>query len=489
MTTAPARPRHDEGGAVPATGGPARPWLVLSAVLAGSFLHTFDMMVISVAVPSIQEGLGAGAAATQWMLAGYTLPFALLLITFGRLGDAVGRRRMILLGSLSFSAASALCAVATDPGVLIAGRVWQGASAAALTPQVLPVIVLLFAGKRRGAALGAQAGVIALATVSGPLLGGLLLAADLGGLGWRTIFLLNLPVGLFTVAAVLRWYPRGDASPQRPRLDMGSVTLATLGLLLLIFPLVQGPELGWSAGVFALMALAVPVLAATVRRQLRRSRGGRYPLIAMSLFRRRSFVAGGLANFLLIGGVSSFFLVFVVYLQTGLGYAPERIGIVTAAWALAAAVASGATVPLARRVGRPMLVAGAVVMAVATATLGLTLGLRGEPAPTWVVAGCLALGGLGQGMLSPPLYNLTLTDVPKADVGSASGVFGMLTQVGAALGVAIVGAVFYGLLGGSDSAAHYTRVMALTLISHVTCFLAVAVILQRFLPGPARRST
>ncbi|OJF16149.1 MFS transporter [Couchioplanes caeruleus] len=490
MTTAPARSRHDEGGAAVEPGGAARPWLVLSAVLAGSFLHTFDMMVISVAVPSIQEGLGAGTAATQWMLAGYTLPFALLLITFGRLGDAVGRRRMILLGSLSFSAASALCAVAADPAVLIAGRVWQGASAAALTPQVLPVIVLLFGGKRRGAALGAQAGVIALATVSGPLLGGLLLAADLGGLGWRTIFLLNLPVGLFTIVAVLRWYPRADTvTPGRPRLDMGSVVMASLGLLLLIFPLVQGPELGWSAGVFALMALAVPVLLATVRRQLRRSRGGRYPLIAMSLFRRRSFVAGGMANFLLIGGVSSFFLVFVVYLQSGLDYAPERIGIVSAAWAIAAAVASGATVPLARRVGRPMLVAGAALMAVAMAALGLTLGLRGEETSTWIISGLLALGGLGQGMLSPPLYNLTVTDVPKADVGSASGVFGMLTQVGAALGVAIVGAVFYGLLGGADSAAHYTRAMALTLVCHVACFLAVAVILQRFLPRPARRST
>ncbi|MEV6599736.1 MFS transporter [Actinoplanes sp. NPDC051346] len=486
MTTAPARHRGGlPGPPGPGPAAPRKPWLVLSAVLAGSFLHTFDMMVISVAVPSVQESLGAGTAATQWMLAGYTLPFALLLITFGRLGDAVGRRRMILLGSLSFSAASALCAVATDPAVLIAGRVWQGASAAALTPQVLPVIVLLFDGKRRGAALGAQAGVIALATVSGPLLGGLLLAADLGGLGWRTIFLLNLPVGLFTVVAVLRWFPRGDVSAKRPQLDVGSVAMSTLGLLLLIFPLVQGRELGWPAWVFALVALAVPVLALTARRQRERARNRRLPLIATSLFRQRSFVVGGMANFLLIGGVASFFLVFVVYLQSGLGYAPGRIGATTAAWAVAAAIASGATVPLARRVGRPMLVAGAALMAAAMALLCLTLWLRGADTATWIIAGCLALGGLGQGMVSPPLYNLTLTDVPRADVGSASGVFGMLTQVGGALGVAVVGAIFYGLLGGTDSAPHYTRVMALTLVCHVACFLAVSLILRRFPPRPA----
>ncbi|MFI5495833.1 MFS transporter [Actinoplanes sp. NPDC051859] len=493
MTTAPARPTNDGGGLPGAVrpGGPAaprtdRPWLVLSAVLAGSFLHTFDMMVISVAVPSIQDGIGAGTAATQWMLAGYTLPFALLLITFGRLGDAVGRRRMILWGSLSFTAASVLCAVATDPAMLIAGRVWQGASAAALTPQVLPAIILLFDGKRRGAALGAQAGVIALATVSGPLLGGLLLAADPGGLGWRTIFLLNVPVGLFTVAAVLRWFPRRDTvAAQRPQLDVGSVAMATIGLLLLIFPLVQGRELGWPTGAFALVALSIPVLAATLRRQRRRVQSGRYPLIAMSLFHQRSFLAGGVANFLLIGGVSSFFLVFVVYLQSGLDYPPARIGITTAAWAIAAAVASGATVPLARRVGRPMLVAGAAVMATAMALLCLALWQGGPGTATWLIAGCLALAGLGQGMLSPPLYNLTLTDVPEADVGSASGVFGMLTQVGSALGVAIIGALFYGLLGDGLSGPHYTRVMALTLACHVACFLAVALILQRFLPRTA----
>lgn len=481
MTTAPERP-----AAPPVAPRPGRPWLVLSAVLAGSFLHTFDMMVIGVAVPSIQRGLDASAAATQWLLAGYTLPFALLLITFGRLGDAVGRRTMVLLGAVSFAAASALCAAATDPAVLIAGRVWQGASAAALTPQVLPVIVLLF-GRNRGAALGAQAGVIALATVSGPLLGGLLLAADVGGLGWRAIFLVNLPVGLFTVLAVLRWLPR-DAAPagRRAPLDAGSVALATTGLLLLVFPLVQGRELGWPAWAFGLLALAAPVLFWTVRRQYARVRAGKFPLIAVGLFRRPSFVAGGLANALLIGGIASFFLVFVVFLQSGLGYSPARVGLTTALWAVTTAVTSVATIPLARRIGRPMLVAGAALMAAAMALLCAVLWASGPGAASWAIAACFALTGVGQGMLSPPLYDLTLTDVPAADVGSASGVFGMLTQVGSALAVAVVGLVFYSLLDPSGTPTAFTHAITRTLLWQVVCFLAVALLLWRFLPAKRR---
>jgi EmrB/QacA subfamily drug resistance transporter len=433
----------------PAAGRPVRPWLALAAVLPGTFLHTFDVMVISVAAPSIREEIGASAAAAQWMLAGYTLPFALLLITSGRLGDAVGRRRMVLIGSVGFTLASALCALAPDPATLIVGRVLQGVSAAAMTPQVLPVIVVLFPGARRMAALGTLAAVMSFATVSGPVVSGLLVQADLAGLGWRTVFLVNLPVGLFTMLAVPRWLPGGDTGhhgTNRPRLDAGSVALATVGLLMLIFPLVQGPELDWPLWTFGLLAGSVPVMLLVIGRQRRRERAGRFPLIAMSLFRQRSFVSGAVTNFLVIGGVAAFFLVFVIYLQSGLGFSPAEIGLTTAFWALATGIASAATLPLARKVGRPMLVAGALVMAAGMGGLLILVVTQGSELALSAVAASLAVVGLGMGMLSPPLYDLTLTDVPKQDAGSASGVLATAAQIGSALGVAAIGGLFFGVL-------------------------------------------
>ncbi|HEV8558946.1 MAG TPA: MFS transporter [Actinophytocola sp.] len=513
MTTTPVRPPRVESAPTIVA---RRPWLALAAVLAGSFLHIFDLMVITVAVPSIRDDLHASAAAAQWMLAGYTLPFALLLITSGRLGDAIGRRWMVLAGSFGFTVASVLCAVASDPSVLITGRILQGASAAAMSPQVLPVIMLLFPAARRIAALGAQAGVIAVATVSGPVIGGLLVQADIAGLGWRSIFLLNVPVGLFTVLAGVRWLPRNDTVLGRVRLDLGSVALASLGLLMLIFPLVQGRDLGWPLWTFGLLAGSVPVLILTMRRQ----RSGDFPLIAVSLFRVRAFVAGSAANFLVMGAVAAFFLVFVMYMQSGLGYGPAEIGITMASFALAAGAASGASVPLARKVGRPMLVTGALLMALGMALLLAVLLVQGSTLAASAVAACLALVGIGMGLLSPPLYNLTLTDVPAEDVGSASGVFGTLAQVGSALGVATIGALFFGLLTTLASPARlgpclattpltegtqavldhcapnptaatmladhahaaFTSATAVTVAVQILCYLVVAALLTRFLP-------
>jgi EmrB/QacA subfamily drug resistance transporter len=497
-----------------------RPWLALAAVLAGSFLHLFDLMVVTVATPSIRTDLDASASSAQWLLAGYALPFALLLVTSGRLGDAIGRRKMVLVGSLGFTVASVLCALATDPGTLIAGRVLQGASAAAMSPQVLPIIMLLFPAGKRVAALGAQAGVIAVATVSGPVLGGLLVQADIADLGWRVIFLLNIPVGLFTILAGWIWLPANDVLTKgtRARLDVGSILLASGGLLMLIFPLVQGGELDWPLWIFVPLALSVPVLYLLVRRQIQRQATGEFPLIAMSLFKVRAFVAGSVANFLVMGGVAAFFLVFVLHLQSGLGFSPSDIGLTVASFAVAAGVASGASVPLAGKIGKPLVVSGGVLMAVGMGALCAVLLAQGPELSSGLTAACLAVVGIGMGMLSPPLYNLTLTGVPAEDVGSASGVFGTLAQVGNAMGVAVVGAAFFGLLGrfddrlgdcvgstplteGTDAVVGacgaqatipaqegFTSATAVTVAAQAVCYLVVAFILARFLPSKAKQA-
>ncbi|MEV0092410.1 MFS transporter [Streptomyces sp. NPDC050738] len=422
---------------------PRSSWLALGAVLLAGFLHTFDVTVVSIAAPSIQDGLGASDSIVQWLLAGYSLAFALVLVTAGRLGDAFGRKPMVLAGIVSFTAASALCAAAPGSGWLVAARVLQGASAALLAPQIAPVIMLLFPKERRGAAFGVQAAVIAVATCGGPMLGGLLTHANLFGLGWRAVFLVNLPVGAVALLLALLWLP-SEHREQPLRIDLLSVAVATAGLVLLLVPLVQGREAGWPLWLLPLMAAGAALLVSLAPLQRRAGRAGRAPLIAPELFRGRAFPAGAAVNFLVLGGVASFFLVFVVHLQDGLGFTAKEAGLSLLPFALSAAFASGASVPLTGRLGRPMLEAGALLMATGTGvllwtTVSLGSGLR----PLHILPG-LVLTGAGMGLLSPPLYNLTLSAMSRDGIGSASGVFATFGQVGSATGVALVGTVFYG---------------------------------------------
>ncbi|MHC0432281.1 MFS transporter [Streptomyces sp. O3] len=470
MTTQPTVPRSS--------------WLALGAVLLAGFLHTFDVTVVSIAAPSIQDGLGASDADVQWLLAGYSLSFALALVTAGRLGDAFGRRPLALWGIVAFTLASALCAAAPNPSVLIAARVFQGLSAALLAPQIAPVIILLFPKERRGAAFGVQAAVIAAATCGGPVIGGLLAHADVFGLGWRAVFLVNLPIGAVALVLAARWLP-AERSGGAPRLDLVGVAVATAGLLLLLVPLVEGRDSG--GGPLLLLSLAgIAVLALLAPLQRRAERAGRTPLLAPGLFRGRAFPAGAAVNFMVLGAVASFFLVYVVHLQDGLGFSAKETGFTLLPFALSAAFASGASVPLTGRLGRPMLECGALLMALGTGvllwvTLAQGTGLR----PLHILPG-LVLCGAGMGLLSPPLYNLTLSAMARGGIGSASGVFSTFGQVGNAVGVALVGSVFYAAGGGASDSV---TAVGWALGCQVALYLAALTLLRFGLPRPSRRAT
>ncbi|MGY1580134.1 MFS transporter [Streptomyces sp. MN13] len=461
---------------------PRSSWLALGAVLLAGFLHTFDVTVVSIAAPSIQDGLGASDAAVQWLLAGYSLAFALLLVTAGRLGDAYGRRPLVLWGIVAFTLASALCAAAPNAGVLVAARVLQGLSAALLAPQIAPVIILLFPKERRGPAFGVQAAVIAAATCGGPVLGGLLAHADLFGLGWRAVFLVNLPVGAVALVLAARWLP-AERAQRAPRLDLVGVAVATAGLLLLLVPLVQGRETGHPLLLMPVALVGVGVLALLAPLQRRAERAGRTPLLAPGLFRGRAFPAGAAVNFLVLGAVASFFLVYVVHLQDGLGYSAKEAGFTLLPFALSAAVASGASVPLTGRLGRPMLECGALLMAVGTTVLLWQSVDRGlDLRPLHVLPG-LVLCGAGMGLLSPPLYNITLSAMPHGGIGSASGVFSTFGQIGNAFGVALVGSVFYGLAAGATDSV---RAVGWALGCQLVMYVLALGLLRYGLPRPAR---
>ena len=437
-----------------AAAGPAdrRRWLALAVVLLAAFMDLLDAGIVFLALPSIQQDLGASYAALQWTAAGYTLAFALVLITAGRLGDILGRKRLFLVGVAGFTVASALCAAAQSPAMLVGSRVLQGAMAAVMIPQVLSIIQASFAPGERAKAFGAYGAAAGLANVSGPLVAGLLIEGDLLGLGWRSLFLINLPVGVATlIAAAL--LVRESKAPDALRLDPVGVGIISVGLLALLYPLVQGRELGWPAWTFAAIAAAVPVLGIFVLWERHKTRRDGSPLVVLELFRQRAFVAGLLVTLIVLAGIASFFLVYVLYVQTGLGFSTLKAAWVALPWPVGIALAAGISARLAASVGRRLLSLGSLLVTIGMAALIWTIHRYGPGISGWQLMPALAVGGLGMGLVFPPLSDIVLAGVPLRDAGSASGLLSTAQQLGGAVGVAVIGVVFFGLLASRAPAS------------------------------------
>jgi EmrB/QacA subfamily drug resistance transporter len=422
----------------------SRRWAALAVMLIAAYMDLLDTTIVTVALPSIQRDLGASDAVLPWVAAGYTMAFALALITGGRLGDIYGRKTMFLIGVAGFIAASALSGLATGPGLLVAARAVQGTTAAIMIPQLLTVIQVGFHQAERPRAFGLYGMVLALGGVSGPLLGGLLTEADLLGWGWRSIFLINVPVGLLALAgsAVLMT----ESTPRRrPRLDPLGTVLATLGLLALVYPLVEGRELGWPIWAFLAMATSVPLLALFWVHERRRGRADASPLVDPRLFRTRSLIAGLLVALVFFASTGYFF-VLTLHLQAGLGFGPLLTGTAFLPFALGVVVGSGAAARLVPRLGRTVVTAGAAAEAAGILGMILTVDRSGDALEAWHLAPSLVLAGLGLALVSATLVTITLSGVPADHAGSASGLVNTTLQLGSAVGVAALGALFFGLL-------------------------------------------
>jgi EmrB/QacA subfamily drug resistance transporter len=421
-----------------------RRWLAFGVLLVAAIMDIVDATIVNVALSSVQGDLGASGAELEWLVAAYTLPFAVGLIAGGRLGDVFGRRRVFLVGVGGFTLASVLCGIAQTPEALIAARVIQGAMAALMVPQVLSTITAAFPPEERAKAYGIFGASIGMATVGGPLLGGALVEADLFGLSWRPIFLINVPVGIATfVAAAL--LVRETRAARGTRIDLAGMGLVTLALLALVYPLVQGHELGWPGWTFAVMAAAVPAAAAFAFHQARRGRDGRDPLVPLALFRQRAFTGGVLTGLTFFSGVAGFFLTTTIALQQGLDKSPLETAATYLPWSVGIMAASGASVQLAPRLGRRLITGGSLTMAAGMGAMLVAVSADATPG-AWTLAPGLLLGGLGMGMVAPTLMDVILGGVRGRDAGSASGVVNTAMQVGGALGVAVVGAVFFGAL-------------------------------------------
>ena len=466
----------------------APPWPGLAVLLLGGFVTIFDLFVVNVAIPSLKGELGASLAEIGFVVAGYELAFGVLLVTGGRLGDLHGRRRLFMAGMAGFTAASALCGLAPDAPVLIGARLLQGLAAALLFPQVYASIRVHFAGDDGRRAFGFLGMTLGLAAIAGQILGGLMIEADIAGLGWRLIFLVNVPIGLFALAAA-RLIPESRA-PERPMLDWPGVGLVTSGLILLLVPLIEASTQGWPLWSVLSLAAGVVVLAVFYRHQEGRRRTGRQPLLDMALLRDPAFARGGLLVLLIYSTASSFFLCFALMVQVGFGFGPLAAGSAFVPCSIGFVAASLAAPGLVSRFGTRAISLGAALYAV---SLGLLVGQVWLAGATLVVGHLiptLILVGAAQGLIMTPLVNLVLGVVAERQAGMAAGVISTLQQVGAAFGVAVVGLLFAASLGHPPAAGGGAGAYAAAFVGGMLYNLAAAVLagllLMRMAPGPQR---
>ena len=463
-----------------------RRWLALAVLLTGTFLPAFDFFVVNVALPSLQAELGARPAQLQLVVAGYGLAFAILLVTGGRLGDLYGRKRMFMAGMAGFTVASALCGLAATPSVLIAARVLQGLTAAIMAPQVLAIIRVTFSEHERARAIGYYGTTIGVASIAAQLVGGALIQANVAGLGWRPIFLVNVPIGAAALLAARRVLLESRAAG-RPSLDGGGIALGSLALVLLIYPLVEGREAGWPAWAWIALALAVPVLLAFVLFELALQQRGRAPLVSMRLFRDRAFSLGLVMTVTFFGGLSAFFMTVTVSLQEGFGFGPLATGLVFVAFGVGFVSGSVLSARVARRLGPRTISLGTLLMASGLAGI-ITLArlAHGAVPDERFLLPVLLVYGLGQGFALPTLVAAVVgsSRIPPQEAGAASGMFAMVQQVALALGVAAIVDVFYSVLGAATDGQAYDAALSVALACNaglmlLTCALAFALPRER----------
>lgn len=432
--------------------------LPLLVMLAGTFIAVLDQFMVNVALPAMQRDLRVQASVLQWVVAGYGLALAAGLITGGRLGDLFGRRRMFTLGLSLFTLASVACALAPDGRVLVVARLLQGLAAALVQPQVLAMIGLAYTGPARVKAFAAYGVAMGLASTLGQLVGGAIMHLDPGGLGWRACFLVNLPVSAAALLLARRALAPFDAPAPGPRgrLDLSGVALLGAVFVALAVPLVEGRQAGWPAWAWASLCAAAGLLGVFAWQQRREQAAGRAPLISPLLLADRRFVAGLVTTFAFFGANAAHFFVLAVFLQRGLALQPLASGIVFTALTVGYFFTSLAAPRLAERFKGAPITGSALLLALAHALQGLNVAVSSEGRLLVLLVPLLLLQGGALGLVMAPLAGAVLAGLPQQHAGVASGVMGTVQHAGNALGVTLVGVVFFGVLDrGHGYAAAY----------------------------------
>ncbi|MEH2486444.1 MFS transporter [Bradyrhizobium sp. AZCC 2230] len=472
---------HEPSAEVASPGIDARRRVALAVILSGIFVTVMDNSIVNIAIPAIRSSLHASFGEAELTVASYALAFSAGMITGGRLGDIWGQRRVFMAAFAAFTVMSFVCGVAPNIEVLIAGRLLQGASAAMLAPQVFALVRMSFAdGGERTTAFGAMGVAIGLANVAGLILGGVLIQTDLFDLGWRMIFLVNLPIGI--AAILLTPLVLADVrSGEHKRLDLAGVALGTLAMLLLMLPLVEGPERGWVGWPVAMLVASPLAFVGFYLHQRWKSRRGLSPLLETDLFGDRAFTVGALLILIFWASTTPFSFSYVLLMQTGYGYLP----LATAASLAMLGGAFGIVSPIASRLAafgaRRIMMAG-VLVDLAGMLLALVLCWTIDPLPAAWLLPSLLLVGVGMGLFMTPILNAVMSGINDRHVGSAAGVLTTMQRGGNALGVAALEVPFFLTLSGAGSrgisqTASYVQAFGAVAFWNVWMLLAVVALL------------
>ncbi len=416
----------------------------LIVLLMGAFLPILDFFIVNVALPTIDTDLHASAPVLELIVAGYGTAYALMLVIGGRLGDAIGRRRMFVSGMAGFTLASLVCGIAPNVDVLIAARIAQGMTAAAIVPQVLASFQATLEGQARARAIGLYAATGGLAAAVGQLLGGLLVSADIAGLGWRPIFLVNVPVGLVGIALAARVVPE-TRSPAPASVDVPGTALLGITLVSLLIPLTEGHALGWPVWTWLLLGLAPLAAAAAFTVERRSETAGRTPLIPPSLVGLPAMRLGLAMAVPFFMGFGAFMFVFAITVQDGLRQSALHAGVAITPMAVGFFLGALAVARLVTRYGRRVITVGLALQAVGLATLIPQLLGHWPHLDVLAMTPSLAVAGVGQSFALGGLFRTILADVPPRLAGIGSGVLVTVQQGSLALGVAALGTLFTAL--------------------------------------------
>jgi EmrB/QacA subfamily drug resistance transporter len=419
-------------------------WRALAVTLLVGFMSLLDVTIVNVAVPSIQHGLDASSESIQWIVSGYALTFGLTLVAGGRLGDVVGRRRMFILGLIAFTVTSAFAGLAPNEHLLVVARLLQGAAAGFLTPQNSGLIQQMFSGAERGRAFGLFGTTVGLSAASGPILGGLILAAFGEDDGWRYVFFVNVPIGVLAMVLAVRLLP--PAAPRegtvRSQIDGVGAVLLGVAVLCVLLPIVEA--MGDPSGPLWFLLLLGPVFTyAFVRWERRVVRRGGAPLLDVQLFSR----APGYASGIVLGtayfcGFSGIWLVLALYLQDGLHFTPLQSGLTVTPFAIGSALTSVVAGRVIGRFGRRVTLLGLSLVVVGFAALSIVIPLTSPSHPALYLLLPLLVAGLGSGATISPNITMTLASVPPRMGGAAGGALQTGQRIGSAIGAAVLAAAF-----------------------------------------------
>ena len=432
---------------VEAAAVPKRAWQALAVLLVAMFMALLDTTIVNVALPTIRAELDASEATLSWIISGYALAFGLVLIPAGRLGDRIGHKWVFFTGVALFTVASLACGLAQDDTQLIVARVVQGFAGGIFVPAVTAVIQLMFPPRSRGKAFAIMGSVIGVSTALGPITGGLIIQAFGEENGWRLVFWVNLPIGVIALVAAAVLLPAGGDKRARAGIDWLGLVLLSGGLIALLVPLIEGEDLGWPLWTFLVLGLSVILLVGFAFWEIAYTRMGRSPLVPPRLFSHPAFTGGTILALVYFASFTSIFFVISIYWQSGLGHTALESGLVSIPFAIGSIIGSSQSNRLASRLGRTVLIIGVALLSTGLVWVWLVLLFVDIANLThWVLLAPLFIAGIGNGLFIAPNAQFIVATVDPSEAGAASGVIGVMQRVGSAVGIAVVGSVFFGTL-------------------------------------------